>query len=64
LASNLLSHKGGAAVSPAHAALSALTRVWLPVHRHIFWNAEWRYVGSAENSHPFYALEGFRRNQL
>ncbi len=38
-----------------------LARVSIPVYKHIYWNAEWRYYGFAE---AFYQYEGFRSNQL
>jgi len=41
-----------------------LARLSVPLHKHIYWNAEWRYYGFAEGGLNFYALEGFRSNQL
>ena len=38
-----------------------LARVSIPIYKHVYWNAEWRYYGFAE---AFYQLEGFRSNQL
>lgn len=38
-----------------------MARVSIPVYKHVFWNAEWRYYGFAEQ---YYAYEGFRSNQL
>ena len=41
-----------------------LARVSVPVYKHVYWNAEWRYYGFAESGQPYYFLEGFRSNQL
>jgi hypothetical protein len=38
-----------------------LARVSVPVYKHIYWNAEWRYYGFADT---FYQYQGFRSNQL
>lgn len=40
-------------------------RLSIPIHKHISWNAEWRYYGFAEGDIvPYYVLEGFRSNQI
>jgi opacity protein-like surface antigen len=36
-----------------------LARVSIPVHKHVYWNAEWRYYGFSET---FFLYEGFRTN--
>lgn len=41
-----------------------LARLSIPLHKHLYWNAEWSYYGFAENGLPFYAFEGFRSNQI
>jgi hypothetical protein len=38
-----------------------LGRVSVPIYKHLYWNAEWRYYGFAEQ---YYQYEGFRSNQL
>lgn len=38
-----------------------MARLSIPVYKHVFWNAEWRYYGFAEK---FYQYEGFRSNQV
>jgi hypothetical protein len=38
-----------------------LARVSVPIYKHLYWNAEWRYYGFAEQ---YYQFEGFRSNQL
>jgi hypothetical protein len=41
-----------------------MARLSVPLHKHIYWNAEWRYYGFAEDGLSFYTLEGFRSNQI
>jgi hypothetical protein len=41
-----------------------LVKLSVPLHKHVYWNAEWRYYGFAEDGLSFYALEGFRSNQF
>jgi hypothetical protein len=41
-----------------------LARISVPLHKKIYWNAEWRYYGFAESGQSYYFLEGFRSNQL
>ena len=41
-----------------------LARISVPLHKHVYWNAEWRYYGFAESGQTYYFLEGFRSNQL
>jgi hypothetical protein len=38
-----------------------MARLAIPVYKHVYWNAEWRYYGFAEQ---YYAYEGFRSNQV
>jgi hypothetical protein len=41
-----------------------MARLSVPVHKHLYWNAEWRYYGFAEDLIGYYAFEGFRSNQI
>ena len=41
-----------------------LAKVSVPIYKHVYWNTEWRYYGFAEDSLSYYALEGFRSNQI
>jgi len=41
-----------------------LARLSVPIHKHVYWNAQWSYYGFAEGLMSFYALEGFRSNQI
>jgi hypothetical protein len=38
-----------------------LVRVSIPLHKHVQWNAEWRWYSMSE---AFFAFENFRSNQL
>ncbi len=38
-----------------------MARLSVPLHKHVYWNAEWRYYGFGET---FFQYEGFRSNQF
>ena len=41
-----------------------LARLSVPLRKHLYWNTQWSYYGFAEDGLNFYALEGFRSNQI